>query len=379
MAHVEDRWTVPNPDGRGRVRGPRYGVGARWRAVWQEPNGQRRRKTFDTKDAAEAHLQDVGVQQRTGTYVSPAASAVPLRDVAERWFREQVHQRPTSLEGVRRRLDRTILPTLGDVPLTLLTRSVVQDAVTTWSATLAPGTVRVAYVYLAGVCALAVQERRLVTSPCTRINLPRDERPRVEPYSTTLVQALTDAADERYRPLFVLAAASGLRSGELRGLTWDRVVETPDGAVLRVDRQLTRETVAAARPVLGPVKTASSDRLVAIGKTTRGALGERGEGFVFTTTRGGPILHKTAWRIWRASAAAAGAPDGDGWHELRHFHASLLIAGGASPVAVAHRLGHKDPTETMRTYAHLWIDDDERMRDASDGVIRLPDGPPASA
>jgi len=36
---------------------------------------------------------------------------------------------------------------------------------------------------------------------------------------------------------------------------------------------------------------------------------------------------------------------------------------------VAHRLGHKDPTETLRTYAHLWPDDDERMRGLSDGVI----------
>lgn len=112
---------------------------------------------------------------------------------------------------------------------------------------------------------------------------------------------------------------------------------------------------------------------MAIGKATLEALGPRGDGLVFTTTSGGAVTHKTAWEVWRAAAAVAGAPDGDGWHELRHFHASLLIAGGASPVAVAHRLGHKDATETLRTYAHLWPDDDERMRDASDGIIRLPE------
>jgi integrase len=116
--------------------------------------------------------------------------------------------------------------------------------------------------------------------------------------------------------------------------------------VLRIDRQLTRETVAAGRPVLGPVRTPSSDRRVAI---------------------------RTAWEVWRAAAAIAGAPGGDGWHELRHFHASLLVAGGASPVAVTHRLEHRDANETLRTYAHLWPDDDERMRDASDGIIRIRD------
>ncbi|MHA7296890.1 tyrosine-type recombinase/integrase [Pseudarthrobacter raffinosi] len=64
---------------------------------------------------------------------------------------------------------------------------------------------------------------------------------------------------------------------------------------------------------------------------------------------------------------------GDGWHQLRHHHASLLIAAGLSPVAMAHRLGHKDATETLQTYAHLWPNDDERMAAASDGLLVLPE------
>lgn len=60
-----------------------------------------------------------------------------------------------------------------------------------------------------------------------------------------------------------------------------------------------------------------------------------------------------------------------GWHDLRHHHASMLIAGGASVIAVARRLGHKDPTETLRTYGHLWHDDEERMVAATDGLVTL--------
>lgn len=185
--------------------------------------------------------------------------------------------------------------------------------------------------------------------------------------------------------MIVLAAASGLRSGELRGLTWDRIADNDDGtAVLLVDRQLTRAS-SASKTAFGPLKTRYSVRSVSIGKSTRAALGERRGGLVFTTTRDGAITHKVAWRIWRAAADGVLRPeradgtvpegDGDGWHELRHFHASLLIAGGASPVAVAHRLGHKDANETLRTYGHLWADDEERMRDASDGLVVLPAEP----
>lgn len=257
------------------------------------------------------------------------------------------------------------------MPLAKLDRTTLQAAVTSWSATLAPSTVHVAYVYLAGICTLAVDERRLVATPCRRINLPPVEKMPVVPYTVEKVQALTDIAAPRYRPMFILAAASGLRSGELRGLTWDRVEETPGGAIVRVDRQLTR-SASSSKPVWGPVKTEKSLRNVAIGKATLEALGERGDGLVFTTTHGGAVTHTMAWRIWRASADVVGVPAGEGWHELRHFHASLLIAGGASPVAVAHRLGHRDATETLGTYAHRWPDDDERMRDETDGLILLP-------
>ena len=40
-------------------------------------------------------------------------------------------------------------------------------------------------------------------------------------------------------------------------------------------------------------------------------------------------------------------------HSLRHFHASLLIQKGESPVLVSKRLGHANVSITMNTYAHL--------------------------
>lgn len=370
MAYVEDRWMVKPPGGGRRVRGPRYGAGARWRAVWVDEDGTRQRTSCTTKDEAEALLADVAVARRAGTYVSPAASAVPLRQVAERWFAEQVHQRATSLATIRTRLDRTILPTLGDLPCASIDRTVVQAAVTGWTSSLAASTVRVAYVYLAGILGLAVEERRMAATPCTRINLPAVDALPVVPLTTLQVQALVDAAEPRHRPMFVLAAASGLRSAELRGLTWEQVTPTPGGAVLRVDRQLLR-TGSASNPSWGPPKTPHSVRNVSIGTNTLAALGEPSTGPIFHTARAAVITAGVAADVWRRAADQIGLPGGDGWHELRHYHASALIAGGASPVAVAHRLGHKDPTETLRTYAHLWPDDDDRMRDATDGLVTL--------
>ncbi len=63
---------------------------------------------------------------------------------------------------------------------------------------------------------------------------------------------------------------------------------------------------------------------------------------------------------WRDAVKGMGLPPRTGWHLLRHYHASLLIAAGLSPRAVADRLGHADVTETLKTYSHLWPTDTTR-------------------
>jgi integrase len=41
------------------------------------------------------------------------------------------------------------------------------------------------------------------------------------------------------------------------------------------------------------------------------------------------------------------------FHDLRHTHASLLIASGEDVKVVSERLGHAHPAFTMHTYQHL--------------------------
>lgn len=139
---------------------------------------------------------------------------------------------------------------------------------------------------------------------------------------------------------------------------------------MRIDRQLV--TRNSREPVWGPPKAEFSFRTINIGSATLASLGDLDDGLVLTTGKSQAITRGMASTAWRAAGEKIGLPVGTVWHDLRHFHASLLIARGSSPRAAASRLGHKDPTETLRIYAHLWPDDDERMRDATDGLIVLP-------
>ena len=67
--------------------------------------------------------------------------------------------------------------------------------------------------------------------------------------------------------------------------------------------------------------------------------------------------------------ATAGAPAGTGFHDLRHYFASLLIRHGESVKTVQSRLGHATAAETLDAYSHLWPDSDDRTRDAIDDVL----------
>jgi len=60
----------------------------------------------------------------------------------------------------------------------------------------------------------------------------------------------------------------------------------------------------------------------------------------------------TLTRRWQDVRAARGRPQVM-FHALRHTHPSALIAVGIDVVKVGRRLGHTDPTATLRNFAHL--------------------------
>ena len=85
----------------------------------------------------------------------------------------------------------------------------------------------------------AIKDRVLPTTPCIDIKLPRiPPKSSLVPISTETVLALRETISPRYRLFVTLAAGTGMRRGEILGLTLDRVAF--DFATIRVDRQLSR-------------------------------------------------------------------------------------------------------------------------------------------
>jgi integrase len=263
-----------------------------------------------------------------------------------------------------------ILPVFGKRPIASIRPTEVQAWVRNLSTTLAPGTVEVVYRYLAAVFRAAVEDRVIATSPCRGVKLPRAEKVRLEPLTTEQVLALVEAVDDRYAAMVVTAAGTGLRQGEVFGLTVPRLDLLR--RQLRVEQQLI--SIQGRPPFLAPPKTPASVRLpdVVIDALARHmAAYQPGElGTVFSGERGEPLLrNRFSERVWRPAVARAGLRVGTRFHDLRHYYASLLIRHGESVKTVQARLGHASATETLDTYAHLWPDSEERTREAVDSAF----------
>jgi len=159
------------------------------------------------------------------------------------------------------------------------------------------------------------------------------------------------------------------------GLTVDRIDFLR--RTVKVDRQLV--TISRRAPFLAPPKTDASDRTIPLPTVVIDALAAHlaaypplEDGLVFVNDVGRPIRRTSFGDIWRPAVMAAGAPHGTGFHELRHYYASLLIRHGESVKVVQARLGHKSATETLDTYSHLWPDSDDQTRQAIDAVLGTP-------
>lgn len=357
---VVDAWHTKD-----RKRTARYGRGLRWIAMWREdPSRPERKKSFRTRDEAQAWLDRIQ-RDRHEVLVTGRRPVEPMlvADWVKVWRERQVHQREGSLSKLDSVLANHIVPVLGSRWLGEVTRAEVQDAVTAWKKVLRPRTVKEVYAFVSQLFRDAVDDGLIVASPCKRINLPEIPHDPLQVMTTSQVEELRVGMREGLQDAVVVAAGTGLRPGEWRGLTRDRV-DLRRGLV-RVDRQLLE--TSNQRVQFGPPKTRSGVRTVKVGEQVlevlRGLVeSPRGpEGLLFGTVDGWALRRQVAAKSWRRAKDAVDFDPGRGWHALRHYHASLLIAGGSSPVAVAHRLGHRDATETLRTYAHLWVDDDERM------------------
>lgn len=336
----------------------------RWRARYRDGEDREHARHFARKADAELWLAQVRADQLRGTYVDPRAGRVTLNDYAAQWLAAQGH-RPGTRQLYERTLRLHVLPVLGSRQLGSIRRTDIQGLVTASSERLSPKTVENHLRLIRTIFNAAVEDQLITASPVRKISRQQVSRAKVIPLSVAQVDALVAATPARYRAMVLAAVGSGLRQGELLGLR-ERDVDVQRG-LLHVRHQLI--SVPGVPVYLGPPKTPSSLRTVPVPDFVSRALADHVRDYpagpfevIFTNKRGDVVNRQSLHRSFQAALRTAGLPGSITFHQLRHTYASLLIEAGESVTVVAARLGHKNATETLQTYSHLWPSSEDQTR-----------------
>lgn len=206
-------------------------------------------------------------------------------------------------------------------------------------------------------------------NPCSGVSLPRVDRSEDDALFLTHEEfaVLLEAMTPRYRPLLRFLVATGLRWGEATALRIDDFQAGPP-ATVRVSKAWKRD--ADNSWIVGPPKTQRSRRTVSLPPSLVPDIeqliaGRDRHELLFANAQSGQIRHNTFWETnWLPCLAKAMNPSGDPdqpprlarrprLHDLRHTHASWMLAEGCDLVVLQRRLGHESITTTIDRYSHL--------------------------
>lgn len=364
-------------------------LGAVWYAKYRLPDGRQVQKKigpawsererppagYFTKRLAEDWLREVLDQARRGTLVGMVRTGATFADAAAEFMRHAEHDRqlkPSSLRGYRSILNAHLLPAFGDRPIEQVTSAEIEQ----WRANLARVDEPRAGVNEAGVGLEDGTAMRPLSSnsknhimmllhavfvrACKVYKLPANPVAEVERYparttgdievfSPEEVWALTRAAEsEQDGALFLTAAFTGLRLGELIALRW-RDVDFA-GSVMRVRASWSVGSLTA--PKSGKVRSVPLAPQVAqaLAKLSSRELFAADDDLVFAGETGSYLDDSALRRRYKRALERAGLRQLR-FHDLRHTFGTRMIAK-ADIRRVQEWMGHADIQTTMR-YLHF--------------------------
>jgi integrase len=264
--------------------------------------------------------------------------------------------KPSTLNSYESAIQKHILPALGKLKLADVAPLHIETfAQAKLKSGLSAKSVRNLVVLLQGIFSLATDNDLITRSPIRSKHKPtvhRHEKPVWTPEQTRLI---VGAVHGVYRALFVTAALTAARLGEILALRWQDI--DFDAQTVRIKHSLWHNQLL-------PPKTSSSNRTIPFGRALNQVLSEHSQStpfkgpndFVFSKKDGTPlnpdVLRKD---VLYPALDRLGIPRGvgtSGFHTFRHSAASLINSQTGNLKLAQKLLGHSSINMTADVYTH---------------------------
>lgn len=367
----------------------------RWRGAvtWTEPDGSRHRRMVSGGTSTEARSKLDALRERLRIGSMPAVGSGSLAEYLTGWVeRDRMRVRASTWRKRELHVRHYLIPALGRLALARLTAADVEQALVTFLASGSPQGTRRPISPLTARHIRATLRRALGEAQRAGLvarNAAADASPPYVPHRPVAylpaedVRSLLDAThNDPLGPLVALAVTTGLRLGELLGLTWQDIDAT--AGTLTVRHAFAE--AGGRKWALAAPKSARSRRTIPLPAVARAALDRQRErkdadraatgtawqdrdGRIFTDAIGRPITPGSA------SHAFARLRDRLGltvrFHDLRHTAATTLLAEGVPLAVISEWLGHAGIAITASHYAAIVP---ELRREAADAMDRAMGG-----
>jgi integrase len=351
----------------------------RWVARVTDAEGRRKQLYGATRKEVAKKLADA-IRDRDGG-LPTLNDKVTLGDFLLNWLEKSVkmRNRPSTVRSYTGHIQVHLLPALGKKRLARLTpedvEGFMQERLT---AGLSPATVIRIRSTLRRALAIAQKQGLVIRNVAALADPPSLKGKHFKVWTAEQAREfLSFVHGHRMEALFVVAISTGLRQGELLGLTWDdidldkrqltvrRAVQRVDGELVMVEPKTTQSRRTLSVPQIAVVGLQEEARWQEeMRKASAGPWNPMG--LVFPSRNGTPLDGGNVTRSFQKLLGDAGLPR-IRFHDLRHTCASLLLAQGEHMRVIMEQLGHSQIGLTMNTYSHVMH---EALEGAADKLER---------
>lgn len=300
-----------------------------------------------------------------GTYKAPCKMSVG--EWLDIWVAEYLKNvKPLTEQNYKKQVNKHLKPALGAMKLEALDAHTIQKFYNSLTSIgLSPKTVKNIHGVLHSALQQAIANGYIRQNPTEACKLPKVVKPEIKPLEPDeIALLLKEAEKDSYCNLFTVAMFTGMRQGELLGLSWECVdfatgiitvkqqLQCTDGNYfLETPKSGKGRTILPAPIVMDVLRQEKQKQLVK--KVQAGELWSNPFNLVFTDALGKNLVRRTVVKHFKKISQRAGISDDARFHDLRHSFAVTSLYAGDDIKTVQANLGHATAQFTLDVYGHV--------------------------